>query len=321
MIGMTFLLVTNCRDLTTDYVVREMKRRGHDFLRLNTEHITTSLVSIEPQQRSIEIRLADRLLNLRDVSAAYFRRPEAPLRPSEEIDERSWVHAAGEWSALLKSIYLFLGERWLSHPSSILLAEDKPRQLMTAVTLGLKIPTGLVTNAFEEVKALAENARIIGKPLKSALVSDQAEGSVVFTSLIPTLDEKDAAAIAACPAIYQVEIQKAFDVRVTVVGKLAFAVAIYSQDADESKVDWRRGSNPTLVHQPISLPAEIEAKCLELVGSLGLRFGAIDLICDKQGEYWFLECNPNGQWAWIENRTGYPISAAIVDELERIAAS
>ena len=52
---------------------------------------------------------------------------------------------------------------------------------------------------------------------------------------------------------------------------------------------------------------------------LNLRYGAIDFICDQQGELWFLEINPNGQWAWIENLTGYPIAAAIADELEGIA--
>ncbi|MCQ3024054.1 hypothetical protein NLO85_26790, partial [Pseudomonas savastanoi] len=38
----------------------------------------------------------------------------------------------------------------------------------------------------------------------------------------------------------------------------------------------------------------------------------------QDGKLWFLEINPNGQWAWIENQTGYPIAAAIVDELESI---
>jgi hypothetical protein len=31
---------------------------------------------------------------------------------------------------------------------------------------------------------------------------------------------------------------------------------------------------------------------------------------------WFLEANPNGQGAWIENETGLPIAAAIADALE-----
>jgi glutathione synthase/RimK-type ligase-like ATP-grasp enzyme len=59
----------------------------------------------------------------------------------------------------------------------------------------------------------------------------------------------------------------------------------------------------------------VEEKCILLAARLGLRFAAIDLILDRTGEYWFLEANPNGQWAWIESRTGLAISSAIVDEL------
>jgi hypothetical protein len=50
-----------------------------------------------------------------------------------------------------------------------------------------------------------------------------------------------------------------------------------------------------------------------------LRFSAIDLVLDPSGDYWFLELNPNGQWAWIEARTGLPISEAITNELVRIS--
>lgn len=52
-----------------------------------------------------------------------------------------------------------------------------------------------------------------------------------------------------------------------------------------------------------------------MVSGLGLTYGAIDLIEDEQDVFWFLECNPNGQWAWIEQRTQLPIASAIVDWL------
>lgn len=48
---------------------------------------------------------------------------------------------------------------------------------------------------------------------------------------------------------------------------------------------------------------------------LGLRFGALDFLVTPSGEWYFLEVNPNGQWAWIEQETGLPISSAIADAL------
>jgi glutathione synthase/RimK-type ligase-like ATP-grasp enzyme len=37
-----------------------------------------------------------------------------------------------------------------------------------------------------------------------------------------------------------------------------------------------------------------------LVKKLGLEFGALDLIVTPDNEYVFVEINPNGQWAWIQ---------------------
>ena len=140
----------------------------------------------------------------------------------------------------------------------------------------------------------------------------------MFTSRLQPLTEADAPALGLAPLIIQAEVPKKYDVRVTVVGAQVFATAIWSQDNEETEVDWRRGSRPDLRHEAISLPDEVVAQCRELVRCLNLRYGAIDLVCDRDEELWFLEINPNGQWAWIENQTGYPIAAAIVDELEMI---
>jgi glutathione synthase/RimK-type ligase-like ATP-grasp enzyme len=65
----------------------------------------------------------------------------------------------------------------------------------------------------------------------------------------------------------------------------------------------------------------LEKRCIELTKLLNLRFGAIDFICDTSDNYWFLEINPNGQWAWIENQTQAPIANSIVSELLKIGES
>lgn len=66
----------------------------------------------------------------------------------------------------------------------------------------------------------------------------------------------------------------------------------------------------------IKLPDAILNQCISLLKILNLRFGAIDFILDKNGNYIFLEINPNGQWAWIEKQTGYKISNEITNLLE-----
>lgn len=48
---------------------------------------------------------------------------------------------------------------------------------------------------------------------------------------------------------------------------------------------------------------------------MNLNFGCFDFIKAKSGCYYFLECNPNGQWLWLEIDLGIPISKSISDFL------
>ena len=71
----------------------------------------------------------------------------------------------------------------------------------------------------------------------------------------------------------------------------------------------------TRVITPHNLHEDIAGKFRDFLRQMGLRFGAFDLIVTPDGGHVFLECNPNGQWLWVELATGMPISEAIADEL------
>jgi glutathione synthase/RimK-type ligase-like ATP-grasp enzyme len=59
----------------------------------------------------------------------------------------------------------------------------------------------------------------------------------------------------------------------------------------------------------------VQELCVQLVERLELCYGAIDMILTPDGRYVFLEINPSGQYGWIEQVTGLPISAAICEFL------
>lgn len=313
------LLVTNRRDITIDYVVAELKRRKTPFFRLNTEDLSKARCTMAVFPRSAwSLSFEGRILQGADISGAYFRRPAPPASNPAIFDagEREYVDA--EWGAFLKSLYTRLDGLWLNSPMDIFAAEDKPRQLMLASEIGFNVPQAQITNDIDSVREVAKAGAMIGKPLRQALINGDQE-RVIFTTRLENLSNSDEEAIALAPLIAQTEIKKQYDVRVTVVGRQIFSTAIKSQEHEETTVDWRQGSRPDLKHECIELSSEVEEQCLALMKCLNLRYGAIDLVCDQQGKLWFLEINPNGQWAWIENLTGHPIAAAIVDELEEIA--
>ena len=48
----------------------------------------------------------------------------------------------------------------------------------------------------------------------------------------------------------------------------------------------------------------------------GYRFGRFDFI-RKNGELWFLELNPNGQWAWLDEDNEHGLVSMVADAIKR----
>tara|TARA_B100000965_G_C19591040_1_gene757975 strand:+ start:1080 stop:2030 length:951 start_codon:yes stop_codon:yes gene_type:complete len=312
------LLVTNERDVTTDYLVLEFRRRNLNYFRLNCEHLPDAKVVFSPSLGGgdWEFKWDACVLSLAGVKSAYFRRPGAP-QLSGRLDPAAERYCIGEWSYFLSSALNSLGNRWLNSPLSILAAEDKPRQLRLAIETGFLVPSTFVSNDIQFAKDLLSKGEVVAKSLNQGLIEVDGGEKVIFTTSISSLSVGDEDTISLSPVIFQEKINKTLDVRVTVVGARTFSAEILSQAHKDTQTDWRRTSVLDVEHAQHVLPRDIEEKCVNLVAELDLKFGAIDLAVDQGGDYWFLEINPNGQWAWIENRTGLPITSAIVDELAR----
>jgi glutathione synthase/RimK-type ligase-like ATP-grasp enzyme len=317
------LIVTNERDLTSDYVVLELRRRNLRHVRLNTERLSQAQVDFRPQcgERSWKIILDGVTVDLSLIRAAYFRRPGIPIISAHVVGDAERNYCSSEWREIISAILSSIDSCWLNSPLAILSAENKPRQLAKACKLGFRIPETVITNSAEHLAGFLRKSAAVAKPLRSALLKNGVGESVIFTTRLSSMNIASEAGIKVAPFIIQREIAKKFDVRVTVVGESVFATEIHSQDRDETQTDWRRGSYVDLNHHKHDLPDEIAEKCISLTRDFDLKFGAIDLILDQGGQYWFLEINPNGQWAWIQNRTGQPIAEAIVDELVKISVS
>jgi glutathione synthase/RimK-type ligase-like ATP-grasp enzyme len=63
--------------------------------------------------------------------------------------------------------------------------------------------------------------------------------------------------------------------------------------------------------EPTTLPVETEKRIFALMKRLGLVYGAIDLRRTPEGRHVFLEVNPAGEWRFVEERTGQPITKAL----------
>jgi len=248
-------------------------------------------------------------------TAVWYRRVRVPTRP-EGMDPGIYDFCLRETRAALLGGIAGIATRWMSPPEQVWRAELKPFQLQIAADLGLKVPRTLITNDPRRVRqAFDEFKGMIAKPTRGGYVVANGLPHSIYTSevLAEHLEHLDEARLS--PTIYQELIPKRFDIRVTIVGERIFAAAIDSQRDPAARVDWRRTDDPNLGHQRIDLPVALEATLRLLMRKLGLTFGAVDLVLTPEGEYVFLEINPNGQWLWLDDKLDLGITQEVVNWL------
>lgn len=228
------------------------------------------------------------------------------------IEEKFCVQ---EWRAILLSLDIFLGEsKWINPIWHNQRASCKAYQLKLAQELGLNIPETSITNDASQTATLFKNNRVIYKTLSSFLTAKDA----IYTNEINLEDVlRRRAEIAMAPGIFQKYIEKKYELRVTVIGDKIFVVRINSQLCEDTAIDWRRNPNPSL-YELSELTPQTKEKLLLFHRILGLVYAAYDFIVDKEDREIFLECNPSGQWLWLENALGIEISKIMVDELTRV---
>lgn len=323
------LLVTSKDDLTTDYLILRLISRGIPFFRLNTEDLLTQYqicldVCSEASSFTLLDTVRDEGIRSEDISGAYFRkpRPPAPTSLSQNSDDSSAEFNKQELRELLRSVWRILPtDCWLNSPENLWAASNKIKQLNEAAKIGLSVPPTLVSTRPKDVLQFITNHQnnVVGKAVKNGFASHQTDQTIIFTSL---LDENDIAEIrdsrTVAPMILQPNLHKKFDLRITIVGEHIFAVAIDSQRHADTNTDWRTWevtNDVELKHYLFDLPKVVAAQCQELNCRLGLRFSCIDMVLSPAGEFTFLEVNPNGQWAWIEQMLDLPIRDCIIDEM------
>lgn len=322
------LVFTNKEDAHPNPVFERLQERDAPFFRLNTEDLLTDYsFSWWVNERSCNFEIINKQNGLQlkgsEVSAVWDRRPEPPkslpVNNTEKINEHNrrealeFLRFLRHYVEHIPSIGSIVGDR---------VASSKMLQYRTALDCGFMVPDTIYANSKAAVEAFARNHETLClKAIEGTDIWDDEHGvDYVFYSQV--LNGADVSAIPEEAFVQTVNfiqeyVPKLYELRVTVVDEEVFAAKILSQELPEDKgrIDWRQGYDSGLKFEACSLPEEVRKKCISLVHAMGLNFGCIDLIVRPDGEYVFLECNPNGQWLWIELATGLEISNSIANFL------
>lgn len=309
------LIVTHRADITADYLILELQRRRTPYYRFNTDAFPTEMSLTVHNDGSFQVASEGKTLHSPDIRAAWYRRYEAP--PLNGIDSEYHTFIKGEARAFLDSLWKSLNVFWVSHPSAIQRAEGKMNQLQYARRKGMRTPFTLVTNDAKEARSFSSSRPTVAKPFREKVIEPTPSEArrIIFTTQV-SADETEFQGLKLAPVIFQEEVPKDYEVRITAIGDKLFGTALDSQAQSESRVDWRREQAGNLLHTPINLPDEVASFCRDMLADYDLRFGAFDFAVTPEGEWVFFELNPNGQWAWIEPLTKQPLRETLADLLE-----
>lgn len=308
------LIVTRRDDVSADRVEEAIVKRGGRPYRIDTADFPLELqLSVELANSGWRGTLTSSSagrISLDDLVSVYVRRPR-PFRFSSKLTPAERRHAGHEARYGLGGVLMSLPVRWCNQPGRSADAAYKPGQLAAFRACGLKVPRTQITNRVDDVLDFVHRVgQLVCKSIASEVVHTPDGSKVVYTHLLTDDDLADLRGVDHTAHLFQEYVPKEFEVRLTVVGNEFFAAKISTDSATYTQVDWRRDYD-SHTYEIIDTPEEIHSAIMTYMNSAGLAFGAFDFVVTPDDEWVVLECNPEGQWGWIEERTGLPIADAI----------
>lgn len=255
---------------------------------------------------------------LSQLNSIWYRRPTRPKAKKGNVNEKFVPLVEDEMRELLHNFYRISNCKILPHPKYNNEADFKLLQLKVAKNLGFKIPFTLISNTVNWEKLLPNSIKNYCVKSIGAyhwIDKNDTEYSLRSSKVSVDLLKKHSNDFRLCPTLIQEYIEKKYEWRITVVDKEIFACRLDSQVIEEAKEDWRIADVGKIPHEICEINDSLKNNILRYLEYFNLPFGAFDFIEDKNGEFYFLECNPNGQWLWIEIMTKAKISNSIAKYL------
>ncbi len=317
-------------DLSTDEVMDWLDHYNAHFLRLNGEDFTksdkTSTYTINDECNTLTLMIDGTSVNLSEVSIIWFRRWIRYGEIREKISKLNLEKnlTIGLKDNLIKEIATFSisifkyfdDKKWLDHPIHVGATGKKIELLKIAQSIGLKIPSTIISNNKKDIKAFFDtHQRVITKPIAEVqyfIVEEKAYP--IRTQEIYYSDIENAQNLFL--SLFQELIEKTYELRIFYLDGAFYSMAIFSQNDQQTQVDFRNynfeKSNRMI---PYQLSKEIEDKLKLLFKDLQLTHGSVDIIRNTKGEYIFLEVNPVGQFGMVSKPCNYYLEEKIAQYL------
>ncbi|GAB0156325.1 hypothetical protein CHRYSEOSP005_15890 [Chryseobacterium sp. Alg-005] len=308
------LCITHSQDFyTIDLFFQYLSSKNIPYFRLNSDQIN-HLQKININENFFE--LADEFGNTihsQDIKGVWHRK-SWKINIPEELDEDYEKIFFNEYGSLKYNMFTLLEDiPWMNpYEREKKIDANKLYQLKIARKNHLTIPETLFSNDEEKIMDFFHtycNGKAIAK-LHGALGKSMNAEHFLSTTMIEENNLECISDIAYCPMIFQPYIDKEYELRIVYVDGEFFTGKINSSGT----ADWRV-SRKHFFWTSYELPMEIQDNLTSMMKEMGLFFGAIDMIKGKDGNYYFLEVNPQGEWGMLQKELGFPIAEKIADNL------
>jgi hypothetical protein len=183
-------------------------------------------------------------------------------------------------------------------------SHSKLKQLFLAQKYFLEVPKSVIVNKSIDLSNYFENEKMITKAIRDNIaVRHDGKLHLQRVQRLVKNDMPD----EFFPSFFQNEINKMYEIRSFYLNGKFFTIRFYS---DSGNIDMRDNYFVTQF-EPYKLPKKIENSLNKVMKSLNLLSGSIDMIKSKEGIYYYLEVNPNGQYDWVSQYGGYHLDKEI----------
>ena len=314
------LAISSADDTTTTRITTALRERGAVVLTWDPATLPGAgalTVRVGRDGVGLDLDTGRGRVDLTAVRAVWYRAPGRP-DPLPAADPAHRRYAALQCRSLVAGLWELLDVPWVPgrHPA-MSRAHNKAVNLALARAAGFTVPETLLTNDPAELLPAHRRAGgdLVVKPVEPDAVRVDGQEHRTYTTRVGRRELASRHRLRAAPVVLQPRVPKALELRVVVVGDDVFAVSIDSQASRVSADDWRHYDHDRVRHREHHLPGDLRRRCARFVADLGLAYAALDLVLTPDGEHVFLEVNPTGEYGWLEQATGAPITAAIADHL------
>ena len=308
------LILTSKYDTSCDFVILKLFNKKVKYLRLNKEDYQDFYLTLDPVSCVVEgysEKLSFRITQ-DSLKSIWYRRPTFLRKIDLNTEDVSVYFEKYQWMTFTRSFIIFEKSKWINHPTATFSAENKPYQIKIASELGFDIPKTIITNSSSSFhKYFNDMDVLVVKSLDTFHFRDKKREYFAYTKMY-NKEYITSSILTSAPAIFQQPLLNKIDIRVTVIGNEVFAISITDR-GKPIEGDWRLLKDRA-VYKEYNLPSDIKEKCVNLTANLGLLYGAIDLAL-VDNKYYFLEINPTGEWAWIDQHTNFRLDEKIADLL------